>query len=357
VKPTEATLFADAKITVKFLLLAAQCQNDMCADKETAKKLNGMKAKALINCNSEYGLTDTAKFAECKAAVNRYGKFTVGKAAAGIRAESKPEAARERVADGLDLRGYIEPSGVRLVAVEFYATWCKPCIAAVPEWKKLQEKYHDLGLRLVVVNTQDFDGNTKPLGWMPDHRVFDPEGTIAQAVGVGNALPTALLWSWQGNLLVDRGHITEVASAIEAYLRQNPRVLVTAEDESGRPDETLRDALRAKLHELGKLIVVATDKEKAELKRIQLDSAKLDKEAALQCEMGKEISANSLLKAKVTGGRLYLTLFSAERSCAIASVSAHYAPSRQQQTVAEVIGYLMAKIRRGSIQMPLAGGH
>jgi len=38
----------------------------------------------------------------------------------------------------LDIRGWLAQPGTRLVAVEFYATWCKPCMKAVPKWKALQ---------------------------------------------------------------------------------------------------------------------------------------------------------------------------------------------------------------------------
>ena len=57
--------------------------------------------------------------------------------------------------DTLDVQSWLNRPGVRLLAVEFYATWCKPCMKAVPRWKALHEKYADEGLRLVVVATRD----------------------------------------------------------------------------------------------------------------------------------------------------------------------------------------------------------
>ncbi|MBI4818084.1 MAG: hypothetical protein HY791_17615 [Deltaproteobacteria bacterium] len=45
------------------------------------------------------------------------------------------------LAAGLDVDGWLEKPGVKLLAVEFYATWCKPCMEAVPKWKALHEKY------------------------------------------------------------------------------------------------------------------------------------------------------------------------------------------------------------------------
>ena len=78
--------------------------------------------------------------------------------------------------DRFDLRDWLRRPGVRLVVVEFYATWCKPCMAAVPKWKALHEKYRDQGLRLIVVNTQDPEGRCVNPGWNPDQMVCDEEG-------------------------------------------------------------------------------------------------------------------------------------------------------------------------------------
>ena len=76
--------------------------------------------------------------------------------------------AHPAAAQSLDLRGWIDRPGVRLVAVEFYATWCKPCMEAVPRWKALHERYRDAGLRLIVVATQDPEGQCANPGWNPD---------------------------------------------------------------------------------------------------------------------------------------------------------------------------------------------
>src|SRR5687768_8578815 len=87
-------------------------------------------------------------------------------------------AAPPAAAEQLDVEAWLKEPGVRLVAVEFYATWCKPCMEAVPKWKKLHERYRDDGLRFVVVATQDPEGGCeKPAAWSPDQIVCDDEGT------------------------------------------------------------------------------------------------------------------------------------------------------------------------------------
>ena len=65
-------------------------------------------------------------------------------------------------------------------------------------FKKLKEKYYSQGLRIIMVATQDPKAASQPLGFVPDDLVADPQGHIAKLFGVGNNLPSAYLWSWQG---------------------------------------------------------------------------------------------------------------------------------------------------------------
>ncbi|MGX9121061.1 TlpA disulfide reductase family protein, partial [Mesorhizobium sp. BHbsci] len=39
----------------------------------------------------------------------------------------------------------------KLYIVEFWATWCGPCVSAMPHLAELQDKYKDSGLEVVAV--------------------------------------------------------------------------------------------------------------------------------------------------------------------------------------------------------------
>lgn len=244
----------------------------------------------------------------------------------------------------LDVRGWLDRPGTRLLAVEFYATWCEPCMKAVPRWKALHEKYRGQGLRLVVVSTLDPEGQCVNPGWMPDETVCDAEGKIAEAFGLGGKLPAAFLWSWQGNLLVSHGHVDEAERAVEAYLQKSPRLMLASS--GGEPG--LRDLVREQLLSRGKLTVLAGQAEAAELEKVKKRSFEARFDDRLQCELGQELSANSLLKISLTRDkvtRLSLMLFSAESGCLLAAGSAPYLAESARAAVAEATDQLLSRLK------------
>ena len=41
----------------------------------------------------------------------------------------------------------------KVVVIDFWATWCPPCLTAVPHLKELYSQYHDKGLEIVGFST------------------------------------------------------------------------------------------------------------------------------------------------------------------------------------------------------------
>ncbi len=262
----------------------------------------------------------------------------------------------------LDVRGWLERPGVRMVAVEFYATWCKPCMDAVPKWKALHEKYARDGLRLIVVSTLDPDGNCQNPGWSPDEVVCDDEGTIAQAMGVGNRLPAAFLWSWDGSLLVRQGQVEAVEKQVERWMQEAPRVAVEVQKDhatAGRSEE-IRALVRTELKRTDKLTLVSTPEERVKLDEIKKQSADPRYDEDSQCELGKELSPNSLLQVRITGKkkRFQLSLLSIERGCLVASVSVQYNADKEEIVVAEAIAKLLGQVRKPpkTLNQPISAG-
>ena len=262
--------------------------------------------------------------------------------------------------DTLDIKGELSSPGTKLVAVDFYATWCKPCNEAIPRWKKLQEKYGHRGLKVVVVSVQSQGTCASTPNWTPDKVICDYEGQIASRWNA-NELPQAFLWSWQGNLLVDHGHVTDVEKAVEKYFSKVPRIIVDDPvDQNGKElfsgdGRALKQLIRSKLKEYDKIEVIATKEEKAALRKLRKESHKLNYDNASQCKLGMEISANSLLKIhKIKFGRrtnLVLEVFSAEKGCLTATATAPLYAGKLETAVAGVTESLMRKLL-GNVNMP-----
>ena len=246
----------------------------------------------------------------------------------------------------------LKKPGVKLVAVDFYATWCEPCNAAIPKWKKLQEKYGDKGFKLIVVSVQSEGSCSQPPQWNPDKIVCDYDGDIADAWHA-NDLPQAFLWSWQGNLLVAHGGVDNVAAAIEKYFKKIPRVLV----EEGT-DKNIYKMVRSELIKNSKIEVVASDAERKALAELRKKSSNMNYDTKLQCTLGEEISANSRLviskQKRSKKNVLVLELFSAEKGCLTASGTATMRGNIETE-VAEAV-YNLLKNLLGSVSMPGEGG-
>jgi thiol-disulfide isomerase/thioredoxin len=259
--------------------------------------------------------------------------------------------------DRLDISALLAERGTRLLVVEFYATWCAPCMRAMPRWKQLKERYAAQGLRIAVVNTRDPQGATmrcQGLPFSPDASLCDLEGTIEASFGVGGALPAAFLWSWQGNLLVQKGHVDEVEREIERYLRAAPRVVVAR---GADVPPAVEAAVKHALGRDGKVLVVANEEEQRMLDAVRSQqarsAARYDEQQ--QCSAGKELPANSVLRIdRVARGKAaYLTLGlkSLESGCLIQGVSADWSASVAAMAD-EVVAKLLRQLRRDQVQLP-----
>ena len=53
----------------------------------------------------------------------------------------------------------------KVVLINFWATWCAPCVKEIPEIVKLQEKYKERGLRVIAISLdepEELEANVRP---------------------------------------------------------------------------------------------------------------------------------------------------------------------------------------------------
>ena len=218
----------------------------------------------------------------------------------------------------LNIKKELERPGVKLVVVEFFATWCKPCMEAVPKWKKLHEKYYSKGLRFIVIANDD-QGKCANVNWNPDLVICDQASQIMNKYQV-KSLPQAFLYSWQGDLLTQRAHVGRIESAIKRYFSEVQLKIRLDEIEvvgdkfavSSNP-EWLRDFITSEIRKRSKFDVVSTS------------ASKIPRRRKKNCST--TFPANSELRIKLQGddqGRRTLTLKLEKDGCVLASSLKNY---------------------------------
>ena len=137
------------------------------------------------------GLTsarDTAAIAETlrKAAIQPFTGNTT-------RIDFELHNLAERSRSLADYRGQV-------VLLNFWATWCPPCVAEMPSMQRLSDELHDAGLTLLAVNVQEDPDSVHR--FVQEHDLsmevlLDRNGRTGQAYGV-RGLPTSVILDRSG---------------------------------------------------------------------------------------------------------------------------------------------------------------
>ena len=113
------------------------------------------------------------------------------------------------------LQGYV-------VYVDFWASWCGPCRQSFPFMNQMQQKYHEVGLRIVAINLdQDFKDAQSFLKKNPAQFLLamDPEGRTPAQYEV-KGMPSSYLIGRDGQLIsIHVGFKLEDRSDIESQIR------------------------------------------------------------------------------------------------------------------------------------------
>ena len=108
----------------------------------------------------------------------------------------------------------------KVVLVEFWGTWCGPCLAYHPELERLYEKYRDRGLQFLSVHSQQGIENvglyleSHPIEWP---NIVDGSGDIQKSFNV-SSFPSLYLFDSNRKLVVALPHRLLLEKSIEKQL-------------------------------------------------------------------------------------------------------------------------------------------
>ena len=115
----------------------------------------------------------------------------------------------------------------KLVAVDFWATWCGPCMAYAPHLVELNQKYHDKGLQILGISMDDTAATAAKTAknhgftWPIDCDGLTFDGPIAKDLAV-DGLPQMFLISPDGVLIWSGQSADFEAQLTDAFAKHPP---------------------------------------------------------------------------------------------------------------------------------------
>ena len=133
---------------------------------------------------------------------------------------------QDATGDDMSLRRFLG----QVVVLNFWATWCAPCVMEMPGLDALQKRYRKAGLKVVAVSI-DKEGYDKIRGFYLEHNIrqldifSDPDATAPAAFKV-RSLPASFIINRQGQLVglvngYENWDDDAIRSQLELYLRED----------------------------------------------------------------------------------------------------------------------------------------
>lgn len=92
---------------------------------------------------------------------------------------------------------YLKLAGEKLTIIDFWATWCKPCLKAIPKLNTLYSKYKNKGVEIIGINVDSPRNGAKVKPFANAYKIIypivrDPNSKISRDLNI-SAYPTLLI--------------------------------------------------------------------------------------------------------------------------------------------------------------------
>ena len=138
----------------------------------------------------------------------------------------------------LKLKNFI---GEKVILVNFWATWCKPCMRELPEFNRIYLKYKDKGFILLSINTDPSANLSQVKTLVKRFRLkcpvlLDKDNQILQKYNPTRALPYSVLINKEG-YIEERfiGYKSGDEKKLETLIKK--LIKGTKKEEEGKSDE------------------------------------------------------------------------------------------------------------------------
>jgi thiol-disulfide isomerase/thioredoxin len=153
--------------------------------------------------------------------IRELGESFAGK----LRLLSLPGKPMEIKGDLLDGKPFDSKSlAGKVVLVDFWATWCGPCVAEIPNVREQYEKYHDKGFEVIGISLDE--EKEKVDAFVTEHKIPWPiiyagkgwEDPVAQFYGI-SGIPQLILIGRDGNVITLNARGEKLAERLEALFK------------------------------------------------------------------------------------------------------------------------------------------
>ena len=128
--------------------------------------------------------------------------------------------------------------GDKVVVLEFWATWCGPCVAALPHMNELADKFKDKPVQFIAITAED-EAKIKPFltkrpirGWV----ALDTDKAMQRAYAV-SAIPHTVVLDRKGRIaaityptMLTEQHINDLLAGKPILLKEPARMQDTVEN-------------------------------------------------------------------------------------------------------------------------------